>query len=324
MKTIILNKIIDILKTNESFLITAHIFPDGDSLGSMLALGMFLKQTLNKQVDMVQDGNIPPVYDFLPGIEQLKSNQQLKSRYDVVICCECPDVSRIGNSLQHIQPGYELINIDHHKDNQVYGTVNWVEPKAAALSELIYEIMMTIDPASITRDIATCLYTAIFTDTGGFHYSNTSGDTLRISGALLEQGVNGWDIARRVYHTRSLPMTHLLGLMMANIQTINQGKLSYAFISREMFEKSGATPTDTEGFIIPVRAVEGIEIAILFQETMDGRVKISFRSLGHLDVAELAKKFGGGGHKMAAGAILDGHLDQVLNPTLEKVIRWME
>ncbi len=320
----ILNKIVDIIENNNSFLITSHVYPDGDSLGTMLGLGIFLKEKLGKQVDMVQDGQIPGVYKFLPQWNAIKNQDQLQEKYQVLIALECPSPSRMGTVMQNVQPGYVVVNIDHHKDNQLYGDINWLDAEASAVGELIYEIIYKINPDALTPEIATCLFAAMFTDTGGFHYSNTTGKTLRYSADLLDRGVNGWEIARKVYHTRPYNMTRLLGKMMAGIHIVHQGKIAYGIITREMFQECGCEPNDTEGFINPIRAVEGIEIGILFQETLDGKTKASFRSMGRYDVAELAQKFNGGGHKMAAGALMEGPIPVVTESVLENVIQWME
>jgi phosphoesterase RecJ-like protein len=318
------NKIIEILKEKNSFLITAHVYPDGDSLGTMLALGFFLKEKLGKQVDMAQDGQVPEIYQFLPRWQEIKDKNQLQNRYDVLIALECPSPERMGTVLEKVRPGHLVINIDHHKDNQLYGDINWLNAKASAVGELIYEIIYEIDSEALTPEMAVCLYTAMFTDTGGFHYSNTTGNTLRYCADLLDRKVNGWEIARKVYHTSPYNKTRLLGKMMAGIRVIHHGKVAYGCITRQMFAEYGCSPNDTEGFVNPVRAVEGIEIGILFQETLDGKTKASFRSVGQYDVAELAKKFGGGGHAMAAGATIEGPISVVTESVLENVVQWME
>lgn len=320
----IIHQIADIIKNKKSFLITAHVFPDGDSLGSVLALGTYLKEKLGKTVDMVQDGSVPPHYRFLPNQEQIKSKNQIAKKYDVVIVLECPDPKRMGNVLDDLDKGYELLNIDHHQDNEMYGTVNLLDLQAAAVGEVVYAIIQKIDGTKLSKEIATCLYTAILTDTGGFIYSNTTGRTLRISADLLDHGAEAWKIAKEVYHTKPLSLTQLMGKMMSSIATANHGKIAYGFVSKKMFQETGCEPGDTEGFITPVRAVAGAEIAMLFQETNDGNVKLSIRSSGKQDVAAMAKKLGGGGHKMAAGTMMEGDLASVMEPIIEKVSQWME
>ncbi len=320
----IINQIVDIIKNKQSFLIAAHVFPDGDSLGSVLALGTFLKEKLGKTVDMAQDGTVPPHYRFLPNQDQIKSKGQIGKKYDVVIVLECPDPKRVGNVLDDLDKGYTLLNIDHHQDNEIYGTVNLLDAKAAAVGELVFAIIQKLDETKLSKEIATCLYTAILTDTGGFTYSNTTGQTLRISADLLDHGADGWKIAKEVYHTKPLSLTQLMGKMMSSIATANHGKIAYAYVSKKMFKETGCEPGDTEGFIIPVRAVAGAEVAMLFQETNDGNVKLSIRSSGKQNVAVMAQKLGGGGHKMAAGAMIEGTLSSVMEPTLQKVSQWME
>ncbi len=319
----LIQKIVKLIHDSQNILVTGHIYPDGDSLGCMLSLTRFLRK-MGKTVQCVQDGTIPPAYRFLPGVTDIISPEQVGKPVDLVIACECPSLERMGKALTHVEQGYRMINIDHHKDNQLYGDVCWLDANAAALAELVYEIMISINPEGIDYETALCLYTGLLTDTGGFHYSNTTGKTLRISADLLEKGVDGWDVARRVYHTRPLNLTRLMGDMMANIRTVGDGKVAYAALPWELFNKYQCEPAETEGFITPVRAVEGIDIAILFQETKDEKTKISFRSMGKYDVSMLAREFGGGGHSMAAGALVNKPLCEIVDSTIQKVIQWME
>jgi bifunctional oligoribonuclease and PAP phosphatase NrnA len=314
------DNIIRVLKEKNSFLILSHIYPDGDSLGSALGLGLFLSTKLNKQVDVGIDGPVSRQYKFLPGQHLLKLQDNLAAQYEVTIVIECPEASRCGTVAEKVKQSGVTINIDHHGTNQNFGDLNYVDVTASAVGEQIYYILKKIGNQSITNDIAVCLYTAIVTDTGRFSYSNTKPESLRICAEFLEQGVNSFSINQAIYEQRSLGLTRLLDKMLQTITILDGSPVAYGYISQLMLQETGTSPRETEGFIDYIRAIENIEVAILFQDPGKGTIKISFRSKGKIDVAALAAEIaGGGGHKAAAGCTIKGQLDPVIQQVISIV-----
>lgn len=311
------DKIIQIFKDKNSFLILSHIFPDGDSLGSALGLGLFIAEILKKKVDVGIDGPVPRQYRFLPGQHLLKLQDKLATQYDVTIVIECPDKLRCGTVAEKVKQTGITINIDHHETNLRFADINYVDISACAVGEQIYQLLKQVSRQSITKEIATCFYTAIVTDTGRFSYTNTTPQALQIAADLVSLGVNPFEIAQSVYERRSIELTHLLTKMLQTIIVLDNAPVAYGYISQPMFRETGTSPRETEGFIDNLRALENIEVAILFQDPGNGNIKVSFRSKGKIDVAELAAEVaGGGGHKAAAGCTIVGELV----PVIDKVI----
>lgn len=318
--TEIQDKIIQVLNEKKSFLILSHIYPDGDSLGSALGIGLFLKTKLNKQVDVGIDGPVPRQYKFLPGQQLLKLQTELAEQYDATIVLECPESGRCGTVAEKVKHRGVTINIDHHETNQNFADLNYVDVKSSAVGEQIYYILKRIDDQSITPDIAVCLYTAIVTDTGRFSYSNTKPESLAICGEFLQRGVNPFIINQAIYENRSLGLTRLLDKMLQTITVVDGSPVAYGYISQSMLKETGTIPRETEGFIDYIRAIENIEVAILFQDPGNGKIKISFRSKGKVDVASLAAQIaGGGGHKAAAGCTMAGQLEPIIQQVISQV-----
>jgi phosphoesterase RecJ-like protein len=311
------DKIVRVLQEKNSFLILSHIYPDGDSLGSALGLGLFLSKVLEKQVDVGIDGPVPRQYQFLPGQHLLKLQDNLNHEYDATIVLECPDKSRCGTVADKVKRCGVSINIDHHETNVHFAELNYVDTSASAVGEQIYQIIAQLGKHHISKDIAVCIYTAIVTDTGRFSYTNTTPLALNIVAELLKRGVNPFLINRAIYENRSLGLTRLLTKMLQTIVVLETSPVAYGYISQPMLNETGSSPRETEGFIDYIRAIENIEVAILFQEPGNGKIKVSFRSKGNIDVAALAAEVaGGGGHKAAAGCSIDGQLEPVINQVI--------
>ncbi|MFB3895005.1 MAG: bifunctional oligoribonuclease/PAP phosphatase NrnA [bacterium] len=318
--TEIQDKIIKVLKEKNSFLILSHIYPDGDSLGSALGLGLFLTTKLNKQVAVGIDGAVPRQYQFLPGQHLLKLQNDLAEQYDATIILECPESGRCGTVAEKVKQRGVTINIDHHETNQNFADLNYVDVKSSAVGEQIYYILKRINDQSITSDIAVCLYTAIVTDTGRFSYTNTKPESFEICAEFLQLGVKPFIINQAIYENRSFGLTRLLDKMLQTITIVDGYPVAYGYISQPMLQETGTTPRETEGFIDYIRAIENIEVAILFQDPGNGKIKISFRSKGKIDVASLAAQIaGGGGHKAAAGCTLVGQLEPVIQQVISQI-----
>jgi len=310
-----IDKIIDILKNKESFMLTTHMNPEGDAIGSTLALA-FALTSIGKKVTVNTTDPVPRILKFLPSSNIVQQVKTVDRRFDAVIVLDCGDLERVGFLKKDNIPADILINIDHHKTNLGFGTMNLVE-EAVASADIVYTIIKKIG-IPVTPEIAICIYTAIMTETGSFRYANTDDHTLRIAGEMVSLGANPSEIADHVYNRNSIGRINLMGRVLSTLKFSGDGKIAWITVLEEMFKETGTTKEDTEDFINYPRSVEGVEVAILFRQS-NNDWKLSFRSNGRVDVALVSLEFGGGGHSMAAGCFLKGSFEEVREKVLGKV-----
>lgn len=310
------SKIADLLKEAESICILPHISVDGDGLGSSLALGLAL-QKLSKPVCVILEERVPDIYNFLPG-SSLLGNTGKNENYDVVIALDTGDMGRLGKRAEIFNNAKVNINVDHHQTNSEFGFYNYVNSSAAAAGEIVYELikMMEID---ISPEIAKCLYVAIATDTGGFRYSNTSGETHRIAGELLEYGIDVAEISKRIFDTTSLEKVMLMEKAINTLEIYENGKVAFITITDEMIRSVGAVEEDCDGFVNIARNISGVEVAAMLRRKGSGEIKVNLRSNSYVDVSALAELHNGGGHKRAAGCILNEDVETVKKILLEDI-----
>lgn len=294
--------------------VTSHQQPDGDSLGSMLALGRQLAE-LGKTVHLLLDDEVPAMYRFLPGWEQIRRPQPLE-RADVLVVLDAGEWHRVG-AVAQISYG-TAINIDHHLGNTIAEELSCIDTGAAATGELVYHLVQALAPADKSADIATCLYTAIVTDCGFFRYANTSPAVLRIAATLVEWGAQPKEIAENV-ETRSAATLTALGKVLDTLEVHANGRIAFISLDQELAGKVEST----EGFVNYPRAIEGVEIAALFKETESGVVRVSLRSK-NADVNAVARSFSGGGHHRAAGCTIKGTLSDAKARVLEQALIQLE
>ncbi len=300
-------KIIAAIDRHQSFLLTSHINPDGDAIGSELALGGALKQ-MGKQVMICNQDEVPADYGFLPGVEQIKLVGKAKSPFEVLIVLDCGHLDRVG---EFSPADFKLvINIDHHSTNQAFGDLDWFRAQAACTGELVYELISAL-PVKITPEIATCIYTALLTDTGSFHYTNTTAESFELAARLVEYGAQPAAISKAVYERMSLARMRLLGEALKTLELYRGGAIASVAVSRQMLEACGAQPADTEDLVNYPRAIDGVKIALFLRELEPNFYKGSLRSKVAVDVAKVAEKFKGGGHFHAAGLRVRGSLEGV-------------
>lgn len=303
------------IKKRGTFLITTHINPEGDAIGSSLALAIALS-SIGKKVEVYTLDPVPKMLRFLPKSEMVHQVKRVNSRFDAVITVDCGDLERVGFISAEDIPGDILINIDHHRTNKGFGTFNLVED-AVASAEIVYEVIKRLS-IPVTRDIATCIYTAIITETGSFRYSNTNLQTFRIAEDMVNYGANPWLIAEHIYNRNSMGRIKLLGQVLSNLDLSKDGKIAWITVTGQMYKDTGTTKEDVEDLINFPRSIEGVEVAILFRES-DHDWKISLRSNGRIDVSTLALEFGGGGHSMAAGCFVKGTLEDVKKRVISRI-----
>ena len=309
-------KIIKEIKDSKSIAIVSHLMPDGDNLGSCLALYTALKN-YGKNVKVIIDDNIPKLYMFLAGINEIERPNP-SYRFDLLIALDCGDPERLGKCANYIKQGTTVINIDHHISNTGYGNLNMVDSNAAATGEMVYQIIkiMGID---MNKDISECLYTAIVTDTGQFQYSNTTSITHQIAGDLLNNGVSAPNMYKKIYQTSTKDKVVLLSKALATMQFHFDDRVAGITLDSELVTAALGKDSDTEGVINYARDVDTVEVAYMLKELVSGKVKASFRSKEYVDVMKIATYFGGGGHKKAAGCTIFGSLEEARNQILEQV-----
>jgi phosphoesterase RecJ-like protein len=310
-----LDGIIAELRRSNSFLISVHVNPDGDALGSQLALMLALEK-LNKTVVMHNLDAVPEIYRFLPHADEIRTGPSGSGKYDafVVLDSDPPRTGLFGDTC----PADTLINIDHHVTNGSPWLHTWLDPTASATGEMIYKLIMRLGVA-IDRDIALCLYTAIFTDTGSFRYTNTTPESMRISATLLEAGADPWLVTENVYESFAYRRLKLLGAVLSGMERSRDGRIAWVFVTDELYRQTDTTSEDTDNFVNFVRSIKGVEVAVLFRQIGAKRFKISLRSKGRVDLSGLARSFGGGGHKNAAGGVLDGTTEEVKNRVISEL-----
>ncbi len=308
-------KIIAAINKYQRFLITAHINPDGDAIGSELALGNALRQ-MGKEVTICNRDEVPASYRFLPGVEQIKLPHEINSYFEVLIVLDCGHIDRVG---AFTCSDFKLvINIDHHYTNQAFGDINWIRPQAPCAGKLVFELISGL-PVEITREIATCVYTALMTDTGCFCYSNTTAGSFQLASKLVRCGADSAEIAREVYETMSLAKIRLLGESLKTLEFFEDGAVASMMVSQRMLDDCGAQPADTEDFVNYPRGIQVVKVALFWREVAPDSYKISLRSKTDVDVAALAEKFNGGGHFHAAGCRIEGDFEVVKQEVVQEL-----
>jgi bifunctional oligoribonuclease and PAP phosphatase NrnA len=302
-----LARICDAIRTRRRFLITSHQRPDGDSIGSQLAMA-FALDALGKDVRLVNADPAPDHYLEFPGVDRIRIARTLDDRHiDAVIVMESGDLARTGVSGLE---GFFTINIDHHQGNTSYGALNWLDESAAACGELVFELIRSLG-VPLTLDIATHIYLAILTDTGSFHHSNITPRTFDICRQAVEAGVNPAAMARRVFDSNSFGKLKLIGALLDEMDLMDEGRLAVMYLNDEILAATGTTANDTEGLInLPLTARE-IQAVVFFKAAADGEIRVSMRSKYDVDVRTVASRHGGGGHKNAAGFSVPGPLNAV-------------
>lgn len=305
------------LKKAQYIGVITHINPDGDAVGSVLAIALALKK-LNKGVAVIKNDDMPDKYKFLPGQELISGMDDMTAYPDILVALDCGDAGRLGNGACLMDKAKTVINIDHHISNTMFGNMNLVDTNAAATAEIVYQVIK-LSGARLDKEIAACLYTAIVADTGCFRYDNTTQATHTICGELLSLGVKSNEIITRLFHERTLPQLRILGAALHGLTIFHGGKTAVLRITKEMMNDAGADQGDLENVIDFGRDVAGIEVAVLVKETEDNSVRVGFRAKNDVDVSSVARKFGGGGHKKASGCTVKGSLSEVLEGVLEEI-----
>ena len=309
--------LLTVFRSHPRFLLTSHARPDGDAIGSVMALAEVLDQ-LGCKVDVVLADPVPATYTTLPNVERIHhtpSASDIDPTGDTpAILLECDGITRTG--LLGLE-GRTLINIDHHASGRNFGAFNWIDEHACAVGAMVYRIAVAAG-IDMTPSMATCLYSAILSDTGAFTYSSTTADTFALVHDLAAHGANPSKIARDIYFSNPETKIRLLGAALSNLQC--DGDIAWAWITSQDMERIGAIAEDCEGVVNYLISIAGVESAVFLREVPDEeQFRLSIRSKGKVDVARIAEHFGGGGHRSASGCTLNGPLDIALERILTQL-----
>ena len=275
------------------------MFPDGDALGSQLALGEIL-ESLGKKVYCYCEEPVSAMYEFLPGTEKLRTGLPETGLYDAAVAVDCGDRYRLGRERDVMLRIHPFIVIDHHAGHREFGDASWVEADRSSTAEMIFDLALALN-ADISYSAAYCLYTAIVSVTGSFKYDSTSAYTFDVASHLLNRGVIPSEVAGKLYDNYSVNRLHLLEKVLGSLELYADGQIAIIFATNEMFAASGAQREDTEEFITLPRALRSVKVAAFCKDGLDGFIKVSLRAKGECDVSQVAAKYGGGGHRNAAG-----------------------
>lgn len=300
-----LSQVVELIEKKQKFGITTHIKPDGDGVGSSLGL-CWLLRSLGKSAEVIVRGEVPIAYRTLPGADEIRDIEKVDSQYDAIFVIECSDLDRPGIA------GFEnefTVNIDHHATSGHFGTINWIDSTASAVGEMIYNLCKAIG-GRITPEIAECVYMALITDTGSFHFSNTTERTLKVASELVKAGVKPAEISESVYNNYPWSRIELMRRVVGTIQRDASGRVAWMRQTREMKESSGAVDGDNNGFVNIPLAAKDVMAVVYMREVGDREYRVSLRSKGDINVARIAESFGGGGHKNAAGLRVEGDWDK--------------
>ncbi len=312
-----IKKIIAAISSGNRFLITAHIRLDGDALGSELAL-LGMLTNMGKEAVVCNQDATPGHYRFLPGAEHIVHELVRPEAYDVAFILDCSELERVGNIAAAVSAVPTLINIDHHVSNGGFCELQLLDSRASSTGELLHRLMREIR-APMTKDICMNLYAAILTDTGGFRYSSTGHETLRAAGDLVEGGADPQWISENIYESDPPAKLQLLARVLETLEMDPELGVASMAVTEGHLRQTGATMEHTDGFIDIIRAVKGINIAMLYTQTGEKQFKLSLRSKGRINVEKIARRFQGGGHVNAAACRIEGDLASIKSRVLDAV-----
>ncbi len=318
-----IRRILALARKGGRFLVTGHIRSDGDALGAQLAFNVLLRK-MGRRSHVVCDRGALQEYRFLPGSGRVGSGPgDLRRGYDAVFAFDSGSwerLERIGRALPRER--LTVVNVDHHASNKRYGDLNWIDPSFASSGEMVWEIVKA-SGVRPDRDIATCVYTGIVTDTGRFSFSNTTAETHLRAAELLECGARPADVHRRLFRERSPEQLRFAAGCLTRIRLAGRGRVGWLSISRALVAKAGFNPGDTQEYIDQVKSIKGVRVAVLLRETGEpGKVKVSFRTEPGVDGIALASRWGGGGHARASGATFPGTLAEAEREVIRRAVEF--
>lgn len=309
-------QIIEVIRSNSSFLLTTHEGPDGDAIGSSLALASFLRK-IGKDVTVHYQDPVPDLYAFLPAADSVVAHIPDK-HFDVAFVLDIGELKRAGKEFCDFSRVTTTINLDHHLSCENFGDYNLIDSQAAATGILVYRIASAFG-YRFDRETALCIYVAVITDTGSFRYSNANPEAFSVAGEMIGCGVNAWDVAEQLYENQPQKRLELVAKCLPTLEVFRDGQVASVTVTLDMYADTGADSELTDGFVNYPRSIRGVEVAIFFRQLEERKFKVGFRSKGKVNVAAFSKALGGGGHHNAAGCTVEGTLDDV-KATVYKVV----
>lgn len=311
------------LRSAGKILLVNHVDPDGDTLGSTLALALAL-QGLGKDVTVGSDGGVPSTFAFLPGAGRVVRDPPLAAAFDLVLTMECSTLARCGRFAPLVAQTAVIAAIDHHESHTAYAHLDDWDPAAAAAGEMTFDLIRLLD-APVTPPMATALLTALATDTGVFRFPTVRPETLRLGATLMEAGGDLPGIVSAVFDQRSLASTRMLGYALLRTVVTSNGAIAYTTLTESLRRAAGAQPEESAGIVGALRGLAGVKVAILFEEAPEG-IRVSIRARNGVRASIIAEAFGGGGHAAAAGCTVPGGMDEavrrLLDATHAELARW--
>lgn len=307
-----IEEVLSCIGSHQRILVTSHLRPDGDAVGSILAMSMLLR-AMGKSPQVVLADPVPVLYRGLPCGDQIRCVADLDPRFEAAVVLECDSVARTGIDAltDHL-----TVNIDHHASAKLFASINWIDPSASAVAEMVYRLAIAAD-VEVTPEMATCLYTGVLTDTGSFAYEAVGARTFDLASKLVSQGASPGRIAERIYFSNPESKIRLLGIALATLK-IDSG-IAAVFLTQQDMAAVQASDADCEGIVNYAIGIDGVRVAMFLREIEAARYRVSLRSKGDVDVAEVAERFGGGGHRNASGCTIAGPLDTAVNTLIERV-----
>jgi phosphoesterase RecJ-like protein len=300
-------KAVAALRKGKTFFLSGHVRPDGDCLGSALALELALER-LGKRAEVYSRDPIPQTLSFLPGADQVHVGRKPEEVFDVAVFLECSSPLRSGGLIDLDKQAKLVVNLDSHLRTEPYGDINVIEPDISSTAEQVDGLISMLG-VKVDKKIATCLYAGLATDTGRFHYSNTTPDALRFAARLIETGIDAPGMNDRLFATHPLPALKLLARALNGLRLENGGRIAVQSLTNDDFRVAEALPEHTEDIVNFGMAVPGVEVSVILKDEKQG-IRCSLRSRGHVDVSRIAAAFGGGGHHNASGCTLHGELGE--------------
>ncbi len=314
-----LSQVVELIENKHNFAITTHVRPDGDGIGSSLGL-CWLLRSLGKTAEVIVSDGIPISYQSLPGGDEIRKISEIDKQYDAIFVIECSDIHRPG--IKGLESEF-TVNIDHHATSEHFGTINWIDATASAVGEMIYNLCKAIG-GRVTKEIAECVYLALVTDTGSFHFPNTTDRTLKVASELVKVGVKPAQISEAVYNSYPWSRIELMRQVLNTVQRDKSGRVAWMRQTLEMRVSSGMTDGDNNGFVnIPLAAKE-VVASVYMREVEPSFYRVSLRSKGSVNVARVAEQFGGGGHKNAAGCRVEGDWNKCEREIVAALIKAVE
>jgi len=312
-----LEKIAAAITASGTVAILPHVSADGDALGSSFALALALSG-IGKNAVVLLEEKVPLLYRFLPGINYAMIYEGSDMRYDIAVALDCGDIGRLGSRKQVLENAAATANIDHHTTNTGFAMLNYVDETASSTGEIIF-ILLRLMECKLDKNIATSLYTAISTDTGGFRYSNTTAQTHKVVADLLSLGVDAAEISRQVFDITSYEKVKLTGAAIQSLELFAEGRIAVMTLDNETIMNAGAAEEDSNGIINIARNIRGVEVAAMLRQLDNGEIRVNLRSNTYVDVSAVAERYSGGGHKRAAGFTAIGDPEQVKAGLIEEL-----